>query len=77
MGHLDETTSHAVDILSGAFLMIKKTVLDKSGGFDEQFFMYGEDIDLSYRIQQAGFQNYYFAGHYHYSFQRRKHEKGF
>ena len=36
-------------------------MLDKTGGFDEQFFMYGEDIDLSYRIQQAGFDNYYFS----------------
>ena len=60
-GHLDEKTSHAVDILSGAFMMVKKTVLDKTGGFDERFFMYAEDIDLSYRIQQAGYQNYYFA----------------
>ena len=61
MGHLDESHSHVVDILSGAFLMIKKAVLEKTGGFDEQFFMYGEDIDLSYRILQEGYQNYYFA----------------
>lgn len=40
----------------------QKNVLDKTGGFDEQFFMYGEDIDLSYRISQAGFRNYYFPG---------------
>jgi len=62
MGHLEEKTSHAVDILSGAFLMIKKSVFEKAGGFDERFFMYGEDIDLSYRVQQEGYQNYYFAG---------------
>jgi O-antigen biosynthesis protein len=42
--------------------MIKKEVLDKTGGFDEVFFMYGEDVDLSYRIQKAGYNNYYFAG---------------
>ena len=42
-------------------MMIKKEVLEKTGGFDEQFFMYGEDIDLSYRIQKAGYKNYYFA----------------
>ena len=61
MGHLSEENSHAVDILSGAFLMVKKSVLDRIGVFDEQFFMYGEDIDLSWRIIKAGFTNYYFA----------------
>ena len=48
-----------VDILTGAFMFIKKSVFEKVGGFDEDFFMYGEDIDLSYRIAQAGFKNYY------------------
>lgn len=61
MGHLSNQEIQKVDILSGAFMMVKKEVLDKTGGFDEQFFMYGEDIDLSYRIQQAGFTNYYFS----------------
>jgi N-acetylglucosaminyl-diphospho-decaprenol L-rhamnosyltransferase len=60
-GHLDHTKTNAVDILSGAFMMVKKTVLEKIGGFDERFFMYAEDIDLSWRIRQAGFNNYYFA----------------
>jgi N-acetylglucosaminyl-diphospho-decaprenol L-rhamnosyltransferase len=62
LGHLHEGSSHAVDILSGAFMIIKKTVLDLTGGFDEQFFMYAEDIDLSYRINKAGFKNYYLSG---------------
>jgi GT2 family glycosyltransferase len=62
MGHLDYETDHEVDVLSGAFMMVKKEVLDKTGGFDERFFMYAEDIDLSYRIQKAGYKNYYFAG---------------
>ena len=48
-----------VDILTGAFMFVKKSVFEKVGGFDEDFFMYGEDIDLSYRIAQAGFKNYY------------------
>lgn len=62
LGHLDENKSNEVDVLAGAFMMIKKEVLDKLGCFDEGFFMYGEDVDLSYRIQKAGYKNYYFAG---------------
>jgi GT2 family glycosyltransferase len=61
LGHLDENKNHEADVLAGAFMMIRKDVLDKTGGFDEDFFMYGEDIDLSYRIQKAGFKNYYLA----------------
>jgi GT2 family glycosyltransferase len=59
MGHLDDDSTQKVEVLSGAFMMIKKSVLDKTGGFDEQFFMYAEDIDLSYRIDKAGLSNYY------------------
>jgi O-antigen biosynthesis protein len=61
LGHLNENENHEADVLAGAFMMIKKEVLDKTGGFDETFFMYGEDIDLSYRIQKAGYKNYYYA----------------
>jgi len=61
LGHLDNNETHQVDVLAGAFIMVKKEVLDKTGGFDETFFMYGEDVDLSYRIQEKGFHNYYFA----------------
>jgi GT2 family glycosyltransferase len=61
-GHLPEQKNNEVDVLAGAFMMVKRTVLEKTGGFDEDFFMYGEDVDLSYRIQQAGFRNFYFAG---------------
>lgn len=61
LGSLDENKNHEVDVLAGAFTMIPKKILDINGGFDEDFFMYGEDIDLSYRIQKAGFKNYYFA----------------
>ena len=57
---MDENKIHKVDVLSGAFLLIRKTVLNKVGLLDEKFFMYGEDIDISYRIQKAGFKNYYF-----------------
>lgn len=61
LGHLPENQNHEVAVLSGAFMMVDKKVLDKLGGFDETFFMYAEDIDLSYRIQKAGYLNYYFA----------------
>lgn len=60
-GHLQENKNHSVDVLAGAFMLIEKNILDKTGGFDGQFFMYGEDIDLSYRIQKAGYKNYYFS----------------
>ncbi len=62
LGNLDQTQNHEVDVLAGAFMMVKKEVLEKVGGFDEIYFMYGEDVDLSYRIQKAGYKNYYFAG---------------
>ncbi|MEO7983099.1 MAG: glycosyltransferase family 2 protein, partial [Bacteroidota bacterium] len=62
LGHLDENQNNEVDVLAGAFMMIRKEVLDKVGGFDETFFMYGEDVDLSYRVQKAGYKNMYFAG---------------
>ncbi len=60
LGHLNKDETNKVEILAGAFMMIRKTVLDKIGYLDEAFFMYGEDIDLSYRIIQAGYDNYYF-----------------
>ncbi|WP_367177707.1 glycosyltransferase family 2 protein, partial [Hydrotalea sp.] len=59
LGHLSENEIHCVPVLSGACMFVSHQVLDTTGGFDEQFFMYGEDIDLSYRIELAGFQNYY------------------
>jgi GT2 family glycosyltransferase len=58
-GHLPENENNPVEVLSGAFMMIKKTVFEKVKGFDETFFMYGEDIDLSLRISQLGYKNYY------------------
>jgi N-acetylglucosaminyl-diphospho-decaprenol L-rhamnosyltransferase len=61
LGHLSPAATHPVDVLSGAFMWVRKAVLDKTGGFDERFFMYAEDIDLSYRIQQSGYHNYYLS----------------
>ncbi len=57
--HFDENETGKVPVLTGALMFMKKSVFEAVGGFDEQFFMYGEDIDLSYRILQAGYQNYY------------------
>lgn len=61
LGHLSGNKTNEVDVLAGACMMVDKNVLDETAGFDEAFFMYGEDIDLSYRIQKAGYRNYYFA----------------
>lgn len=61
MGHLDPYKTQSVQVLSGAFLLSYKAVLDMLNGFDEQFFMYAEDIDLSYRILMSGYRNYYLA----------------
>ncbi|MBK7630766.1 MAG: glycosyltransferase [Ignavibacteriales bacterium] len=57
--YLDENKTYEVDAISGSFMMMRKEVYEKVGGFDEQFFMYGEDLDLCYRIQKAGFKVYY------------------
>lgn len=61
LGHLSKNENHEIEILSGAFMMIRKDILDKIGLLDENFFMYGEDIDLSYRIIKAGYKNYYLS----------------
>jgi hypothetical protein len=58
---LNKDQTNEVDILSGAFMLMRKSVLDKVGLLDETFFMYGEDIDLSYRIIKGGWQNYYLS----------------
>lgn len=52
-------TSHGIDSPSGAFFLTRKEILDKLGGFDEDFFMYGEDIDLAYRIKELGYEIVY------------------
>jgi GT2 family glycosyltransferase len=61
LGHIDMNTTAKVDVLSGAFMLIRKEVLNKVGLLDETFFMFGEDIDLSYRITLGGYNNYYFS----------------
>ncbi len=59
LGHLPENETNSVDVLAGCFMFIRKAALDQSGMLDEAFFMYGEDIDLSWRIIEAGYKNYY------------------
>jgi len=60
LGYIDEDEVAKVDVLAGAFMMLRRSVLNEIGLLDESFFMYGEDIDLSYRIRKAGYENYYF-----------------
>jgi GT2 family glycosyltransferase len=62
LGNRDAWQTQEIEVLAGAFFMCRKKVLDITGGFDERFFLYAEDIDLSYRIRQAGWQTHYFAG---------------
>ena len=59
LSYLDRDRECRIDVVSGAYMFIRKEALDKIGGFDEAFFMYGEDIDLSYRILQQGYKNCY------------------
>ena len=59
-GHLSEFETSEIEILSGAFMLMRSETLDKVGLLDEDYFMYGEDIDLSYRILKGGYKNYYF-----------------
>lgn len=59
--YLDKNKTHEVDVLSGAFMLLRTSVLEQIGLLDEAYFMYGEDIDLSFRIRKAGFKNIYFA----------------
>jgi len=60
LGHLDSRKIHEIEILPGAFMFLRKAALDTVGLLDEAFFMYGEDIDLSYRITRGGYKNYYY-----------------
>lgn len=58
--YLGEDEVGEVDALMGAFMMIPRTVIDKIGMLDEEFFMYGEDIDWCYRIKEAGYKIMYY-----------------
>ena len=60
--HLSENETGKVDILVGAFMVMKRNLYNEIGGFDENCFMYSDDIDLSYRVLKTGKSNYYFDG---------------
>jgi len=68
-----ETTE--VDVLNGACMLLRKSVLKETGLFDERFFMYGHDIDLSYRIRLEGFKNYYYSHTFVIQFKRQDIDK--
>ncbi len=76
LGNLDENKLHEADVLPGAFLMARKSLLLRLNGFDEDFFMYGEDIDLSYRMQQAGYKNFYLGDNTIIHFKGESTQKG-
>ena len=57
--HISEKGTGEVPVLVGAFMLLKREVYTNVGGFDEDYFMYGEDIDFSYRIEKAGYKNMY------------------
>lgn len=59
MRYLDENEVGEIEIISGAYMFLRREALDKVGLLDEDFFMYGEDIDLSYRILKGGYRNYF------------------
>lgn len=59
--HLKDDTIGLADVFVGAFMLLKQSVYNQVGGLDEDYFMYGEDVDLSYKILNAGFNNYYYG----------------
>lgn len=76
LGHLDSGKDYSVDCLVGAFMLLRREVIEQVGLLDEEFFMYGEDIDWCYRIKEAGWDNYYYPYtsiiHYKGASSRRK-----
>ena len=59
MSHLSWDSPQQIEIISGAFCLLRRKALDQTGLLDETFFMYGEDIDMSYRLLKGGWQNWY------------------
>ena len=61
MSWLDRDVSHEVDCVSGSFMLLRRSLFEELGGFDESFFMYGEDMDLCLRVHEAGYKVLYCA----------------
>lgn len=59
MSHLSWEEPGRIEVISGAFCFLRRTAIDEVGWLDEDFFMYGEDIDLSYRLLKGGWENWY------------------
>jgi GT2 family glycosyltransferase len=72
---VEEFQTSEIDILNGAYMLLRKSALDETGLFDERFVKYGYDIDLSYRMRLAGFKNYYFPKTYIINFKAQNEAK--
>lgn len=76
LSYLDPDEAYPVDCLVGAFMLVRREVVEQVGKLDEEFFMYGEDIDWCYRIKQAGWDIWYypktFIVHYKGASSRRR-----
>lgn len=60
LGHLPDNEHHQVDSLVGAFMLVRRTTIDQVGMLDEDYFMYGEDVDWCYRMKEAGWEIHYY-----------------
>lgn len=58
--HLNLNTIHEIEVLTGAFLLTKREIIDKFGGFDKDYFAYGEDIEMAYQIKKLGYKIIYY-----------------
>jgi GT2 family glycosyltransferase len=72
---VEEFQTSEIDVLNGAFMLMRKEAINQVGVFDERFHTYGYDIDLSFRIRLAGFKNYYFPKTYIINFDSKNHVK--
>ncbi|TMB46379.1 MAG: glycosyltransferase family 2 protein [Chloroflexi bacterium] len=62
MGHIRDTEPHEMDAGTAACLMVRKSALDRIGNFDPRYFMFGEDLDLCYRLKLGGWKVFYVPG---------------